>query len=234
MATKTEQVQAFAQSVYLAKNNRYFDDITSDDGVEFVNQTMDWANQFAEELELETDWNYLRQTGYSLGTVSTATQTIEMPSDVRKLVVDEYRPLQILQDGTSVSDWDVVPPSLITDPNNLSTRNRVTVVNNTIVFSRSLNENELGGIISADVIGFMPKLSLTDISLLTTIKPKQLLILGVAKNSTLPDIVQGGLSPSLVQKYNDLLDKAIAENDATAAAATAPRDDYGYIGGIGF
>ena len=53
-----EQILALAQSIYLAKNNRY-NDVEGAEEDEFINQTIDWANQWVEELELEADWNYV-------------------------------------------------------------------------------------------------------------------------------------------------------------------------------
>lgn len=232
--THLEKITALAQSIYLAKNNRYFDDIEGEDGQIYIAQTVDWTNQFIDELELEADWNYAREAGVSLGTISSLSQTFSLDDDIRKLITDENRYLDILQDGTPVSTWSVVSPNLITSSTDYSTQERVTVVGGNIVFSRALKDTELGGTIVADVINYLPRLAMNDTDILDLIKPKQLLILGVAKNATLPDIVQGGISPSLAQKYNDLLEKAVAENNASSLAAEAQRQDFGYIGGVGF
>ena len=86
----------------------------------------------------------------------------------------------------------------------------------------------------ADVETSLPRMSTTNVKILSIVKPKQLLILGVAKNSTLPDIVQGGLSPSYVQKYNDLLQGAIARNNSSTQADTIDRDNFSNIHGVGF
>lgn len=231
--TTTEKLNKFVQSVYLVRYGRYIDDITDDDGVIEVAKTIDWTNQFLEELEEEADWQYLRENNYNLGVVATASQIFELPDEVRKLVVDENRPLTIYQGDTLVSKWDVVNPNQLTERSDNGYReNRVTFVNNQVVFSRPLDEGEIGGVVEADVINYMPELSDTNVDLLDLIKPKQLLILGVAKNATLPDIVQGGLSPSFAQKYSDLLDKAIMENEKTATASSTVGDDYSYITGV--
>jgi hypothetical protein len=64
------------------------------------------------------------------------------------------------------------------------------------------------------------------------VQPFLLLKLGVAKNVTLPDIVQGKLSPSYAQKFGDLLQGAIARSIASAAAPVTPRDSYSSIRGV--
>jgi hypothetical protein len=230
--TDQQRIEKFAQSVHLAANNRYFDDLAGTDGQEYIAQIIDWCNQFIEELELETDWAYVRSNDFEIGDLASLSQTFELPITIRKLVVDEGRPLRILQDSTAVSNWDVVPPNLITNPNDRNTSDRVTVVNNKVIFSRPLRDTELAGVVSADVIHPIPRLSATDVSVFDIVSPYQLLVLGVVKNTTLSDIVQGGLSPSFTQKYKDLLDKAHLENQQSSLAASTIRDDYGYLGGI--
>lgn len=227
-----DKVKEFAQSVYLTQNNRYFDDIDSDDGTQFVNQVVDWTNLLLDELELEADWIYTRENDSDVGSVTIATPTLDLPEEVRKLVTDEHRPLTIQQDGIVISTWDVVSPNLITDPSRATNRDRVTVVNRKILFSRPLKDTEEAGTVIADVINFIPRLTTKNAATIDSVQPKQLLVLGVAKNATLPDIVQGGISPSFVQKYTELLEKAKAENDMSSVAEDLVRDDFGYIGGI--
>lgn len=89
----------------------------------------------------------------------------------------------------------------------------------------------------ADVIDYIPRLEAAvdgqyNADMLDLVTPKQLIILGVAKNATLPDIVQGGISPSLTQKYNDLLQKAILENNKTAEVYTVERESFDFIRGV--
>lgn len=229
--TDAEKIEAFAQSIYLAKSNKYFDDIDGEDGIIYIAQVIDWTNQLLDEIEVEADWYYARSNDYTIGTVSSTTQTFDLPDDVRKLAVNPDRPLLIQQDGSTVSEWDVVDSGSITR-DNLSTRDKVTTVGDQIVFSRSLKDTEIGGTVIADVINLFPRLSSTNTEVLDFVKPKQLLILGVAKNSTLPDIVQGGISTSLVQKYNDLLTQAKLENSAASVSDEVQRDDLSYIGGV--
>jgi hypothetical protein len=49
---------------------------------------------------------------------------------------------------------------------------------------------------------------------------------------TLPDLVRGGTSPSFIQKYTNLLRKAVAENNASAAAFEVDRESLGFITGV--
>lgn len=231
--TDEQLIQAYAQSIYLVRADRYFEDIgTTTEGAEYIAQVIDYTNQLLDEIEVEADWNYLREQDLVLGTIASPTQTFALPSDVRKLIVNEDRPLVIMQDGTIVSSFDVVDPNQISNPRDHNTKDRVTVVNGTILFSRPLTEIEQGGAVMADVLHVMPRLATDDATLLSLVKPKQLLVLGVAKNATLPNIIQGGISPSLTQKYGDLLEKAVAENNATAASYYAGAEDYSYIGGL--
>jgi hypothetical protein len=72
---------------------------------------------------------------------------------------------------------------------------------------------------------------MNDTTLLDTVTPIQLIVLGVLKNQILPDIVQGGLTPSFTQKYADLLQKTIQQNNESADADDADRDNFSNIGG---
>lgn len=238
--TTTEKLQKFAQSVYLTRYNRYIDDITDTDGVEEIAKAIDWTNMYLDELMAETDpegrpidWFFFRENDVEIGTISTSTQTFDLPDGVLRLVIDEFRPLVISQDGTTISEWDVVAPSQLTNRDRyLTSEQRVSYVGDQIVFSRPLNDGEIGGTITADVINKPTELSLNNVDLLDQVKPKLLLILGVAKNATLPDIVQGGTSPAFAQKYNNLLEGAKARSQASSIPSEASRQDYGNITGI--
>ena len=235
-----DDLRAFAQSVYLVIKNRYFDDITGEDGEVYVNQVIDWANMFLDELELETDaegkpidWTWARIAGQRLGKARLGKSSIGFDLDeFLNLITAEDRYVQIVQDGTVVSNWAVVNPSQITNRTDRVTENMCALVGESIVFSRAFKDYEDGGTVIGDVTGFLPRLSLTDVTLLTTIRPKTLLILGIAKNATLPDIVQGGLSPSYGQKYASLLQGAIARSSVTSANSEAQREDFSGIGGV--
>lgn len=241
--TDIEKMKAFAQSVILAMTGKHMDveDIDGEEGAAYLLELVDWCNQLIDEIELEADWNFVRELQAEIGTVATLSQQFPLLPTMRKLAVNEHRPLHILQDDTPVSTWDVVKPSMITAlRSEYPIRERVTYVSKNIVFSRSLNEGELGGTVVADVINRIPRLVYTDggvdndTQVLDLIEPRLLLVLGVAKNATLPDFVRGGISPSLVQKYVDILGKAVAENDATAASEMVERDDYSAITGVGY
>lgn len=238
----TTDLQAFAQSIYLVIKNRYFDDLASADGQTYLAQVVDWTNQFLDEIENEVDpsgnpidWTWVRQNGVTLGTVTTGDSSIDFDTDsYNNLLTDQGRYVQITVGGQVVSNWAVVTPADMTNKPNGSTPDTCALIGDTIVFSRVFNSNESGGTITGDVSEPLPRMSLTNVEILTTVKPKQLLILGVAKNATLPDIVQGGLSPSYTQKYTDLLNNAIARNMASTMDARAERDGFSYIGGVGF
>lgn len=227
-----DELTALSQSIYLTMYNRY-NDVTGTELDNFIAKTIDWVNQFTQELELEADWNYLRTNSNLIGTISDlTTQSYALPDEVRTVVYSPYRDVTISFDGAVVSTFTMVSPSNIADPTNPETQDRATVINRTLVLSRPLTANELGGELRCDTIDFMPQLSLTDVDLLSLVQPKQLLVLGVAKNSTLPDIVQGGISPSLAQKYNDLLKRAVMLNNESATSLEAPREDLSFIRGV--
>lgn len=226
-----EQLEQFVQDVYLTRFNRFIDDIDDTDGQEEVTKTIRWTNMFLDELEREADWGFVRHNDENLGTISSVSQVFELPEEVRKLVVNSERPL-ILKTGDSiVARFEVVDPNQITR-RLYSSDDRVATVGRNLVFSREFNDYEIGATVEADVLYSIPRLTLTDIDLLDVIPSYQLLVLGTAKNATLPDIVQGGLQPAFVQKYNDELEKTKAENDASSGGNVIVSDDYGSIGGI--
>jgi len=146
-------------------------------------------------------------------------------------VVDEDRPLVLMYDGSIISKFDVVEPNQITrrrlDPSN---EERVATVKRTLVFSRQFKDYEIGATVVCDTIEELTPLSVANVSVLDQV-PYQLMVLGTAKNSIRPDIVQGGLAPSFIEQYADELDKAIAENNATSVGDTAVYDDFSGIGG---
>jgi len=234
-AEKQAKILALAQSIYLAKNNKY-NDVEGEEETEFVNQTVDWVNQYIEELEEEADWNYVRENNYLFGTATAGVYTVALPATVNRLVVSPYRFLTLSQDGTVIAKFKVVKPNQLLDEGDTEVMDRVTVVGRKIVFSRELTDEEAGAEVRADVVNFIPRMSNTEgsanIEMLDLVKPKQLIILGVAKNATLPDIVQGTISPSLTQKYTDLLNKAVGENNSTSEVDIVPREDFSFIGGV--
>jgi hypothetical protein len=243
MSTTTD-LQAFTNKVYLVIKGRYFDDLTSDDGINLINQTIDWANMFIDELETETDaagqpvdWNFARSTSENLGKARLGKSTVDFDSSFNNLIAESGRYVQVTVGGQVVSNFSVVAPAQITNRADRATNDMVSLVGNTLIFSRPFRDFENGGTITGDVTVPIPRISLTDVSVLNgdnAITPQQLLILGTAKNASLPDIVQGGLSPSYAQRYNDLLDNAKARNSTSSHPDIITRDDLSYISGVGF
>lgn len=240
--TPQQRMDQFVQDVYLTRYGNFLDLLTDTDGLAEVNKTYRWCNMFLDELERESDvdgrpmqWNFSRRNDVTLGTVASPTTTITLPAAARKLVIDANRPLTVNQGGIRVYSFEVVDPGQITKRSDTFTADRVTVPKRTLIFSRVFNAFEIGGAVVGDVIDSFPRLDMADpttsSTLLDTV-PYQLLVLGVAKNATLPDIVQGGLSPSFVQKYNDLLDQVKLENADSSSADSEVSDDLSYIGGI--
>lgn len=240
--TDEQKLEKFAQDVYLARFGNFIDDISDDDGVTEVNKTISWTNQFLDELENESDaegvpmnWLFMRENDKEIGTVASPTQTFDLPEGVLRLVYSDKRQLIITQDGSAVSYWDVVAPNQMSRQTGRTSKDSVTVVNGKIVFSRALRDTEIGGTVLADVLNSLPRLAGgddIDVSVLDLVKPQQLLVLGVGKNATLPDNVQGPLSPSFTQKYADLLASAKTVNDASADVDEMTREDVSDIGGI--
>src|ERR1035441_4584149 len=92
------QFNAFAQSVYLQIKNRYFDDLTSVDGIVYLNEVADWANMFLDELETEqdamgqpVDWLWNRQLNYSLGTATLNASSLPTPTAILNLIAAPNR-----------------------------------------------------------------------------------------------------------------------------------------------
>ncbi len=230
--TPTEQITKLAQSAYLTVTGNY-NNVTGTGLTEFLNKTIDWCNQLTFEIEMEADWNYLRTNNYDFGTVTAAAaQTIELPDEVRKIVTSPYRDLVLSSDGVTIARFKTVMPNQIANPADPETRDRVTTVNRTLIFSRPFTAEEVGASIVCDVIAPMPELTTTNTEIIDLLTPYQLLVLGIAKNQSLPDLVRGGTSPSFVQKYNDLLQKSVMENNATAEANDVDRESLSFVTGI--
>ena len=252
----TAQIEAFAQSIYLVIKNRYYDDLTTADGQVFLQQIIDFTNQFIDELENEVDgngapvdWVWVRQSGYLLGTAAytaaaaSTPNLLPTPTTINNLLTDENRYVQIVVNGQVVSTWSATGANDLVDRSGAYVPDMVAIVGSNLQFSRPFKPEEDGGAIIGDVTTPLPrilftmnagKLTVTNAKILTTVRPKALLMLGVAKNATLPDIVKGVLSPSYVQKYDDLLQNAITRNVASSVSDVARRDDFSNIRGVGF
>lgn len=238
--TDEERLNQFVQDVYLTRYNRLIDDITDEDGQIEVAKTLRWANMFLDEIESEKnpdgspiDWLWTRTNDNTFGTIATVSDIFDLPAGVRRIVINPERPLVLMFGGSIISRFETVDANQITRRTVYPITDRVAVVKNKLVFSRPFKDYEIGAEVMADTIETLPRLVLSPINVdLLDVIPYQLLVLGTAKNAVLPDIVQGGLTPSFVQKYGDELDKAIAENNASSTADEVVRDDYSSIGGI--
>jgi len=233
-------VPAFAQAIFLQwhgiQNN-----VTGTDLTDFLSDTINWTNQFASELELEADWKYLRTNNNSLGIV-TNSQTYNLDDSIRKPIYHPQRKLTIVQDGVVVSTWTLVDPDQIQTlsdypPPNIATSgasfpNYAMVDNGVLTLSRVPYSYEIGGTIVADTIQWIPQLSLTDSTLLTTVIPPKLLVLGVVKDQLPPDLVRGGLATLIETRYDKLLANAIQDNGGTSLDDESMPDDLSFVGGI--
>jgi hypothetical protein len=106
------------------------------------------------------------------------------------------------------------------------------VDNGVLTLSRIPYSYEVGGTIVADTIQWMPQLTLTDCTLLTTVIPAKLLVLGVAKDQLPPDLVRGGIAPLMEKRYDELLATAIQDNGGTSLDDESMPDDLSFIGGV--
>lgn len=227
-------IYQLGQKINLTRKGSY-SDVTGPELTSLLDMTIDATNLYLDELELEADWLWVRENNYDLGTVFSAGEdSFDLPDEVLRVVRSPYRDLTITNTaGEVVSTFRFVAPNQIHDPSERTKQqDRVTVVNGTIIFSRALNDNEVGGTAAVDVVLSMPRLSRDDVSILDMVNPLQLIVLGVAKNLSLPDLVRGNISPSLLQRYNDILKKAKDMNDESTELDITIRDDMSYIQGI--
>lgn len=233
------RITALAQDIYLARHNQK-NDATGADLSDFLDETISWVNQLIPEIQKKADWNFVRTIDATIGTVSSGTTiSYDLDSDIRKLVINPHRDVTIRQDGAIITSFKLVNPNQLADPTDtFDIRSRATVLQQKIIFSRPLNQLEVGGAIVADTISWIPQLSHADVSLLDVLDSdydiRQLFVLGVLKNQVLPDIVQGGLTPSFSQKFDAHLTECIAENNASADANDTDRENFGWVGGVGF
>ncbi len=255
----TAQLQAFAQSVYMMIKNRYFDDIIGADGQAYLAQVVDWANMYIDELEAEVtsdgqpiDWIWVRQPGVTLGVATYAGPNVMTPATIpwdpiayNNLITSEDRFVTPLDStGQPLSFFRVVNIDDISNDSRKNTEDMCAVTGSFIYFSRPFSQGEDQAPITGDVTTFLPRLVTTtksdgtllatNVDIFNTVKPLTLLKLGTAKNAILPDIVKGGLQPSYVQKYNDLLTNAINRSTASAVSPTAETDDFQLVHGVGF
>jgi hypothetical protein len=190
----------------------------------------------------------MRTNDATLGTVAytpgaTGPNALPMPTGATDLIASEDRfVLLTLPNGDVPSYWNPVNANEQANNPYESHDDTVAVIGGQLVFSRQFSSNENGATITGDILQSIPRIAYTNsgsaitatnVKALSTVVPKQLLILGVAKNAVLPDIVKGGLTPSFVQKYNSLYAAAVQRATASATSPTVKRDNFSYIQGVG-
>lgn len=228
-----------AQMIYM-QTHGIENDVTGSDLTQFLNDTIMWTNFWASDFELAADWKFLRTNNNVLGTVS-ATQQYSLDPSIRKPIYHPQRMMTMQQDGTVVSRWTIVDPDQIQQDPRISTLNNSTgyigpdycmVDNGVLTLSRPPKDFEIGASIVADTIAWIPQLTLTDSTLLTTVTPPKLLILGVAKDQLPPDLVRGGLASLIETRYDKLLAAAIQDNGGTSMDDDSMPDDLSDVGGV--
>lgn len=227
-----EQLYNLGQKVYLVLNGVY-NDVTGDERTQFVNETIDWANQYLEELAMEADWSRLRANGELLGTVAIPTDTFPLAADVLRPVSDWQRSVVMTKTNGQQVTWSLVKPNLIYNPAEGGIQqNRVTVVGRTFKFSRPFTTDEIGATLHGDVIKKFPEVSLTNVDALDQVTPRQLMVLGMAKNQVLPDVVNNTLTANYDVKYQRLLRKAIDMDGASTELDELQTDDLSFVRGV--
>lgn len=229
--TPTERITDLAQQIYLVRHNIQ-NDVTGTELTEFLDNTVIQVNQYLAELDKEAYWNWVRTNDYNVGTINANTTSFDLPDEVRTVVRSPDRPFYLLKDGVVVSTWEIVSPNMLKNASISDNPNRVALIGKTIKLSRAVTTNEVGATAYCDIVEYLPHLTSTDVSVLDIVDPVELIVLGVAKNQVLPDIVQGGLTPSYTIKYADLLNGTKAENDGSAVAEDADGESYAYINGV--
>lgn len=225
-----DEITELAQSIYVARKNRK-NNVSGTRLTTFLETTIIQVNQFLSELDKEAYWSWVLTQDHTLATATSAT-SYPLPAIYRTIVKDEDRPLYIVKDGVIVSVWDVVAPKQLNNAAVSDNPNRVALVARNVKFSRPLTAAEIGGTIKCDVVEYLPKISFDNIDVLSLVDPVDLIVLGVVKNQVLPDVVQGGLTPSYTQKYADLLAGAKMENDMTSTASAATSENLSSVRGV--
>lgn len=225
------RIEQLAQKIFRTWNGRT-NSVTGTQLTTFISESIQWVNEFLPELEQEAYWSWSRENNYNFGTAATTSRTFDLDDDIRTVVKMPERPVYLLKDDVVKSTWQVVNPNQLRDFRTSDNQDRCAVVNRQLVFSRDFTDEEAGSTVYGDVVYRLPELSSTDVSVLDIVDPVELIILGVAKNQTLPNVVKGGLTPSLTQKYGDLLNKAKQENDTSAQPEDASDDNLSFIRGV--
>lgn len=226
------EIYNLGQKVYLVLNGVY-NDVTGDERTGFIDETIDWANQYLDELALEADWSWLRQNDVTLGTVGAADDTFPLAPTVLRPVYDWQRAVTMTKPNGQKTVWSLVKPNLLYNPAEGGIQqNRVAVVSRTLRFSRPFTSDEIGSTLQGDVINRFSTVSRSDVTALSQVQPSQLIVLGMAKNQVLPDVVNNTLTSNYDVKYQRLLKKAIDLDGASTALDELEVEDLSFIRGV--
>jgi hypothetical protein len=227
-----DNITSLAQDTYYTINGVENDD-EGDDLTQFQNDFIRGFNLWKDEFELETYWIKLRVNDYTLATITnTTTTSFTLPDEYRTPVINQNRYLKFVNDGIVLAKFKMVEPNQVRVDDSWDSPDRATFIGRNIVLSRAPKSTEVGSTIVLDVVEWMPNLTRNDDSAIELLPNKQLAVLGVAKNISLANVVKTSLSPSFTQKYNNELQKAIAQNNLTTEIDEMQRDNYGHITGI--
>lgn len=228
-----DTITSLAQDTYYSINGVENDD-EGEDLTQFQNDFIRGFNLWKDEFELEAYWIKLRVNDYTLATIAdTTTTSFTLPDDYRTPVINQNRYLKFVSaDDTVIAKFKMVDPNQIRVDDAWDHPDRATFIGRNIVLSRAPKEVEVGATIVLDVVEWMPPLARNDDSAIDLLPNKQLAVLGVAKNTSLANVVKVSLSTSFTQKYQNELRKAIAENNLSTEIDEIQRENFGYINGI--
>lgn len=228
-----EQIYKLGQKVYITLNGVY-NDVQGNERTAFVEETIDWANQYLEELEIEADWSWLRENQVVIGVANTAAPELPLGSTISRLTYNWERPVLMHCTDGKVIPWKITSPNQIYNTAEHGIQgDRVAIVGRKMVFSRALSGTEIGSTVRADVIKRFPEVSLLNTASIQLVRPTQLLVLGIAKNQVLPDVVNNVLTANYDVKYERLLKRAILVDGATTEPDQTQREDLSFIGRVG-
>lgn len=227
-----EQIYNLGQKVYLVLNGVY-NDVAGAERTAFIDETIDWTNQYLDELALEADWSWIRENDSVLGTITNDDDTIPLDPTTLRMVYDWKRAITMTKTDGQKTTWSLVKPNLLYNPAEGGVQqNRVAVVGRTLRFSRPFANSELGAVLTGDVIKRFPEVSRTNITAIEQVEPLQLLVLGIAKNQVLPDVVNNVLTSNYDVKYQRVLKRAIDLDGASTEQGELDSEDFSFIGGV--
>lgn len=236
-----DNITQYAQDWYFSVNGSENDD-TGADLTTFQNNYIRAFNLWLDEYETEAFWNVARINNLVLATIAdTTTYSFTLPSIYRSPVFEQNKYLKfVLADGTVIAKFKMVDPNQRQNDEDIERPDRATFIptgsvgtgGGKVVLSRAPTVNEVGANIVLDVVKMFPRLTSTDDTPLSWIYSKQIVTLGIAKNTTLSDVTKANLSPSFSQRYTNELNKAMNANMASNEINDMGFDDYSNITGI--